>query len=1331
MKARTKIRRSVRAVSKVISVLLLIAIAVAAALIAYAWLMGYIGGTTIKTQKAIQIQSIAADNNDNLLVYVQNIGVGTVQLNPDSVYVKDVLRGIDNIDGQSLGPSDTVPVIDGKTVKITVLFTVPFNEPIKIKVVTSEGVFVEYTGTIKSEGEAASPTNSRPTAAFTFSPSDPGVGTTVFFTDWSTDSDGSVVAWTWTFGDGDSSSARSPTHQYAAAGTFVVGLTVTDDDDATNYVGHSVPVSATAPANLAPTAAFTYSPLNPMVGDIVSFTDASTDSDGSVSAWSWNFGDSGTSLLQNPTHSYSSAGTYAVRLMVTDDDGASNYVERSVIVTATPPTNLAPTAAFTFSPSDPGVGTTVSFTEWSSDSDGSIVAWSWTFGDGDTSTARNPTHSYASANTYAVRLTVIDDDGASNYVERSVIVTATPPTNLAPTAAFTFSPPNPAVGDTVTFTDVSTDSDGSVVGWAWTFGDGGTSTAQNPTHTYSSAATYVVGLTVTDDDGATSYFGHSVPVSAASPVNVAPTAAFTFSPPNPAVGDTVSFTDGSTDSDGSVVAWTWDFGDGSTSALQNPTHPYGSSGTYPVELTVTDDDGATNYIEHNVPVSATPGSPVSITINSNPTGSAFVKVDGNPITTPQTFNWMPDSTHTLEALSPISGGAGIQYAFAVWSDGGGQTHTYTVPASGTTVTGNYQTQYYLTVNSAHGAPSGQGWYNKDATAYAGLDSGTVSGGTGIQYVFTSWGTDASGTNYAQSNAITMSGPKTATANWQTQYFLTVSSAYGTVGGEGWYDSGATAYATVTPLTVAGPTDTQYVFTQWSDGASGTTSPSDPITMNAPKTATANWQAQYFLTVSSAYGTPSGQGWYNSGAVTYAGLDIGEIDHGNGTKHMFTSWGTDASGSNYVQSDAITMSSPKTATANWQTQYSFTITSDRDSPTPASGWFNSGTSITTSVTSPADESDGTRYTCTGWTGTGSVPTSGSDTSTSFNILAPSSITWNWQTQYRLTMATNFGTTTPVAGDTWYDAGSVVTISATAPSTIAGERYVWNAWAGTGSGSYSGTDNPATNAVTMNAPITETAAWIHQYQVTFAANPAAGGYTTPLDPTWYTAGSSGNPISASNNPSYTFSSWSASPISSIEFGSTTSSSTTIKVNGAGTITANFAPIATGYTLTINIIGNGQVSRIPDQTTYAPGTSVQLTAIPANGYRFTGWSGALGGSTNPASITMDSDKTVTATFAPATETSISWWTWPGQVTLGQNFASVGILNPGLNDRTIVLTFTRPDGTKIVSNTNTFWFIFSGVFYAQLKPDMVGQWTVTAQFLGDETYAAFTTAPQTFQVV
>ena len=145
--------------------------------------------------------------------------------------------------------------------------------------------------------------------------------------------------------------------------------------------------------------------------------------------------------------------------------------------------------------------------------------------------------------------------------------------------------------------------------------------------------------------------------------------------------------------------------------------------------------------------------------------------------------------------------------------------------------------------------SGAGWYNSGTSAYCygyPINGGWSSVPTGTQYVFTGWSGDASGTT-SSSNAIIMNGPETAIANWQTQYYLTVSSAYGTAGGAGWYNSGTSATATVTPLTVAGATGTQYVFTGWSGDASGTTSPSNAITMNGPKTAIANWQTQYYLT----------------------------------------------------------------------------------------------------------------------------------------------------------------------------------------------------------------------------------------------------------------------------------------------------------------------------------------------------------------------------------------------------------------------------------------------------------------------------------------------------
>jgi hypothetical protein len=99
--------------------------------------------------------------------------------------------------------------------------------------------------------------------------------------------------------------------------------------------------------------------------------------------------------------------------------------------------------------------------------------------------------------------------------------------------------------------------------------------------------------------------------------------------------------------------------------------------------------------------------PVSITITSSLTGSNFVEVDGTPITTPQTFDWLPGSTHTLAANSPVSGGTGIQYVYSDWGDGGNQVHDYTVPGSSTTVTANYDTQYQVTFSAGTGGSINQ------------------------------------------------------------------------------------------------------------------------------------------------------------------------------------------------------------------------------------------------------------------------------------------------------------------------------------------------------------------------------------------------------------------------------------------------------------------------------------------------------------------------------------------------------------------------------------------------------------------------------------------------
>ena len=181
------------------------------------------------------------------------------------------------------------------------------------------------------------------------------------------------------------------------------------------------------------------------------------------------------------------------------------------------PVNVAPTANFNFSCTD----LDCDFTDLSSDTDGDVASVAWAFGDDATSTSRNPSHSYAAGGTFSVTMTVTDDQDEVGTLSRDVTVTApgTQPTNQAPTARFDIS----CVAVACTFTDESIDPDGNgtIVGWAWDFGDGETSTAQNPpAHEYAATAleSFTVRLTVTDNGGLTST--RSVTISVAPPASL-------------------------------------------------------------------------------------------------------------------------------------------------------------------------------------------------------------------------------------------------------------------------------------------------------------------------------------------------------------------------------------------------------------------------------------------------------------------------------------------------------------------------------------------------------------------------------------------------------------------------------------------------------------------------------------------------------------------------------------------------------------------------------------------------------------------------------------------
>ena len=256
-----------------------------------------------------------------------------------------------------------------------------------------------------------------------------------------------------------------------------------------------------------------------------------------------------------------------------------------------------PQAAFTAATN----GLTATFTDASTDAGGTIGAWAWTFGDGGTGTGATASHTYAAAGSYSVTLTVTDAaSGKTSSTTQTVTVSAPPPAGGTPDARFAWT----ADGLTATFTDASTDKGGTLGAWAWTFGDGGTSSGQSPVHTYAAAGSYSVTETVTDAaNGKTSSMTQTVTVTAPPPPGGTPEAAFTVR----TLGLTATFTDGSSDAGGTLGAWAWTFGDGSTSTTESPVHTYAAAGSYPVTLTVTDAvSGRTSSTTQTVTVKTPP-----------------------------------------------------------------------------------------------------------------------------------------------------------------------------------------------------------------------------------------------------------------------------------------------------------------------------------------------------------------------------------------------------------------------------------------------------------------------------------------------------------------------------------------------------------------------------------------------------------------------------------------------------------------------------------------------------------------------------------------------------
>ncbi len=272
--------------------------------------------------------------------------------------------------------------------------------------------------------------------------------------------------------------------------------------------------------------------------------------------------------------------------------GTQTSAAATVTITVTD-VNDPPTAAFTFLPAAPVTGDTVTFTDGSSDTDGTVSICSWTFGDSGSATGGNPTHAFAAAGTYVVILTATDDDGATATVTHSVTVTQD---NQAPVVD-AGTDASATEGAAVAFSGKYTDAgDTGVHTIAWTFGDGGAASGTlTPSHTYADNDAYTATLTVTDEAGESAADTIVVTVANAAPVVTGVTVPATPVAIGTSVTATATFTDAGT-ADAHMARWTWDDNSAPTvgvvtGSTVSGTHAYTSAGVYEVTMTVTDDDG--------------------------------------------------------------------------------------------------------------------------------------------------------------------------------------------------------------------------------------------------------------------------------------------------------------------------------------------------------------------------------------------------------------------------------------------------------------------------------------------------------------------------------------------------------------------------------------------------------------------------------------------------------------------------------------------------------------------------------------------------------------------
>ena len=391
------------------------------------------------------------------------------------------------------------------------------------------------------------------------------VKTPVLFTDKTLNS---PTSWSWDFGDGVTATEQNPTHAYLVKGIYTVTLTTTnnngeDTERKVNYITVGV----------VPVADFITEIPSYQQGTRTQYVRFIDTSAGNPTSWFWDFGDGQSSSEQSPPlHLYNKDGAYTVSLTVKNVFGENTRVKTNLITV-----REGPRVDFVADRTRPSINQYVHFTDLSTNSPSD---WKWDFGDGTAGTGQNPDHAYHQAGVYSVTLTASDVYTSISHTKRNYITVVN-----TPHADFSADKTKGITPFAVKFNDLSI---GSPTQWAWDFGDGGTSSEQNPMHIYttvgsSSTSRYTVTLTATNANG----FDDEKKVDYIT-VTQTPIAEFTVDSRQGKAPFIVKFHDLSA---GNPITWLWEFGDGSTSSEQNPTHQYPFEGSYDVRLSVSNQFG--------------------------------------------------------------------------------------------------------------------------------------------------------------------------------------------------------------------------------------------------------------------------------------------------------------------------------------------------------------------------------------------------------------------------------------------------------------------------------------------------------------------------------------------------------------------------------------------------------------------------------------------------------------------------------------------------------------------------------------------------------------------